>query len=95
MRIDYRKIPSSRYIQLLTEEVDIRKYKKPIRVYWVAKGSSSEFMLLPKSKVPSTADVIFGPTRITRNCKIKVPLPAYTDYCVCYNKDAEISIILG
>lgn len=92
--MEFRDIPKSRYILLNPSKVKERNYNIPSRVYWVAQGPRAYFALIPKSKIPKSADIIFGPTNITNNYRVKIPLDAYSKYCICYD-EKYVSVILG
>ena len=86
-------IPKNRYIQLPSEILG--DYTLPVSVYWIAKGPMPYFALVPVKKKWASADIVFGHTNITKNCRVKVPeCLAYETYRIVRDDDYAC-IILG
>ena len=92
--MEFYDIPKNRYIQLDSNMVNERNYKIPTKVYWVVQGADPYFNLVPPNQVPESADIVFGPTNITKNYRVKIPLDAYSKYCICYD-EKYASVILA
>lgn len=83
--MEFFDIPKSRYIQL--NEILVRKcgYRVPSRVYFEVDtpiGYCFKLVGVGKEK-----DSVFGSTKITPSCRIKIPLglEKYVRYCVAYD----------
>lgn len=90
-----RVIPKGRYIQLPPDMVKRKGYSLPKKVYWITKGPNSYFALIPICEKWESADIVFGPSNITKNYRIKVPLSlaTYKTYRVVEDEDF-VSVIL-
>ena len=80
--MEFYDIPENRCIRLDESKIKERGYQIPTEVLWVAQGANPYFNLVPPNDVPKSADIIFGPTNITKSCWVKIPLNAYSKYCV-------------